>query len=109
MSKVQDTSELEKRVSVKKNLECYVKNKRNLWNNQELKFARYLHIGHAKAALLNQHYQMAFNGRLVMRFDDTNLAKEKEDFEKVILEDVDMLKIKPDNFTYSSDYFDAML
>lgn len=69
----------------------------------------YLHIGHAKAALLNQHYQLAFNGRLIMRFDDTNPAKEKEDFEKVILEDVDMLKIKPDTFTYTSDHFDKML
>ncbi|XP_050061571.1 bifunctional glutamate/proline--tRNA ligase-like isoform X5 [Aphis gossypii] len=69
----------------------------------------YLHIGHAKAALLNQHYQLAFNGRLIMRFDDTNPAKEKEDFEKVILEDVDMLKIKPDIFTYTSDHFDKML
>lgn len=28
---------------------------------------------------------------------------------KVILEDVDMLKIKPDTFTYTSDYFDKML
>jgi len=69
----------------------------------------YLHIGHAKAALLNQHYQLAFNGRLIMRFDDTNPAKEKEDFEKVILEDIELLKIKPDIFTYTSDYFDKML
>uniref|UniRef100_A0A3P8YUI1 Glutamyl-tRNA synthetase n=1 Tax=Esox lucius TaxID=8010 RepID=A0A3P8YUI1_ESOLU len=65
----------------------------------------YLHIGHAKAALLNQHYQLTFKGKLIMRFDDTNPEKEKEDFEKVILEDVAMLQIKPDQFTYTSDHF----
>uniref|UniRef100_A0A4W4HFL0 Glutamyl-tRNA synthetase n=1 Tax=Electrophorus electricus TaxID=8005 RepID=A0A4W4HFL0_ELEEL len=65
----------------------------------------YLHVGHAKAALLNQHYQVTFKGKLIMRFDDTNPEKEKEDFEKVILEDVAMLQIKPDQFTYTSDHF----
>uniref|UniRef100_A0AAY4BXL3 Bifunctional glutamate/proline--tRNA ligase n=1 Tax=Denticeps clupeoides TaxID=299321 RepID=A0AAY4BXL3_9TELE len=69
----------------------------------------YLHIGHAKAALLNQHYQVSFKGKLIMRFDDTNPEKEKEDFEKVILEDVAMLQIKPDQFTYTSDHFATIL
>ncbi|KAJ8713866.1 hypothetical protein PYW08_007486 [Mythimna loreyi] len=69
----------------------------------------YLHIGHAKAALLNQYYQQAFQGKLIMRFDDTNPAKENAEFEKVILEDVEMLEIKPDLFTHTSQYFDLML
>jgi bifunctional glutamyl/prolyl-tRNA synthetase len=69
----------------------------------------FLHIGHAKAALLNQYYQEMFKGKLIMRFDDTNPSKEKEDFEKVILEDLQLLQIKPDRFTHTSDYFDLML
>nr|XP_057934786.1 bifunctional glutamate/proline--tRNA ligase isoform X2 [Doryrhamphus excisus] len=69
----------------------------------------YLHIGHAKAALLNQHYQVTFKGKLIMRFDDTNPEKEKEDFEKVILEDVAMLQIQPDQFTYTSDHFAVIM
>ncbi|XP_058021418.1 bifunctional glutamate/proline--tRNA ligase isoform X3 [Ahaetulla prasina] len=44
-----------------------------------------------------------------MRFDDTNPEKEKEDFEKVILEDVAMLHIKPDQFTYTSDHFEKIM
>lgn len=69
----------------------------------------YLHIGHAKAALLNQYYQQAFNGKLIMRFDDTNPAKETVEFEQVILGDLEMLEIKPDLFTHTSQYFDLML
>lgn len=69
----------------------------------------YLHIGHAKAALLNQHYAQTYKGKLIMRFDDTNPAKENVEFEQAILEDLKLLDIKPDHFTHSSDYFDMML
>lgn len=69
----------------------------------------YLHIGHAKAALLNQYYANAFNGKLIMRFDDTNPAKETVEFEQVILGDLELLEIKPDMFTHTSQYFDLML
>ncbi|EDW24465.1 GL24160 [Drosophila persimilis] len=69
----------------------------------------YLHIGHAKAALLNQYYALAFQGTLIMRFDDTNPAKETVEFENVILGDLELLQIKPDVFTHTSNYFDLML
>ncbi|ESO04653.1 hypothetical protein HELRODRAFT_78758, partial [Helobdella robusta] len=69
----------------------------------------YLHIGHAKAALLNQYYQQAFKGKLIMRFDDTNPEKENAEFERVILDDVKMLGITPDIFTFTSDHFDRIL
>ena len=68
----------------------------------------YLHIGHAKAALLNQYYQQLFKGTLIMRFDDTNPAKENAEFEKVILEDLVMLQVKYDKLTHTSDHFDLI-
>ena len=69
----------------------------------------YLHVGHAKAALLNQHYQQSFKGRLIMRFDDTNPAKENEHFEKEILSDLDLLGVVADKYSHTSDYFDNII
>ncbi|KAK3902187.1 hypothetical protein C8A05DRAFT_34126 [Staphylotrichum tortipilum] len=56
--------------------------------------------------LKNTENGVAFNGKLIARFDDTNPAKEKQEFEDSILEDLQLLGIIPDRVTYTSDYFD---
>ncbi|KAG8735795.1 hypothetical protein FRC12_017912, partial [Ceratobasidium sp. 428] len=68
----------------------------------------YLHIGHAKAAMLNQYFAKMYEGKLIVRFDDTNPSKERSEFEETILEDLELLEIKPDILTHTSDYFDKL-
>ncbi|KAJ0116187.1 hypothetical protein J7T55_005133 [Diaporthe amygdali] len=52
--------------------------------------------------------QDAFDGKLIVRFDDTNPAKEKQEFEESILHDLGLLGIKPDQVTYTSDHFSQL-
>lgn len=69
----------------------------------------YLHVGHAKAALLNQHFAKMYGGKLLVRFDDTNPSKEKDEFVENILKDTRDLGLEWEATTYTSDYFPQML
>ncbi|KAI0950020.1 hypothetical protein AcV7_008616 [Taiwanofungus camphoratus] len=68
----------------------------------------YLHIGHAKAAMLNQYFAKMYKGKLLIRFDDTNPTKERTEFEETILEDLALLDIHGDKISHTSDHFDQL-
>lgn len=65
----------------------------------------YLHIGHVKAALLNFHYAKMYKGNMILRFDDTNPSKEKQEFVDAIIEDLHTLGVTFYRLTHTSDYF----
>ena len=56
----------------------------------------YMHIGHYKAAFLNNYFARAFKGKLILRFDDTNPSKEKDEYAESFVEDLALMKIQPD-------------
>jgi glutamyl-tRNA synthetase len=69
----------------------------------------FLHIGHAKALLVNGMLRDKYKGKMVFRFDDTNPSKEKHEFEEAIVADMKSLEVSYDvGPTFSSMYFDEM-
>ena len=55
----------------------------------------YLHIGHARAIITDFEIAEAFNGKTNLRFDDTNPAKEDEEFVDAIINDIEWLGYHP--------------
>ncbi|MBC8259999.1 MAG: glutamine--tRNA ligase/YqeY domain fusion protein [SAR324 cluster bacterium] len=69
----------------------------------------HLHIGHAKSIHLNFGVANDFDGKCFMRFDDTNPAKEDEEYVEGILRDVRWLGYDwGERLTHASDYFEQL-
>ena len=68
----------------------------------------YLHIGHVKAAMMNFHYAKMHEGKMILRFDDTNPMNEKIEFVDNIMNDLKTMGITPDQVSYSSDHFEML-
>ncbi len=67
----------------------------------------YLHIGHAKSICLNFGLAVEFGGRCYLRFDDTNPAKEEQEYVDAIKEDVQWLGFRWHELRHASDYFEV--
>jgi glutaminyl-tRNA synthetase len=73
----------------------------------------YLHIGHAKSICLNFGLARDYNGRCHLRLDDTNPAKEEQEYVDTIMDSVKWLGFDweqggGDYLHYASDYFDRL-
>jgi len=68
----------------------------------------FLHIGHVKAICINFGLGLTYNAPVNLRFDDTNPAKEEQQFVDAIKNDIAWLGYKWDQERYASDYFQQL-
>ncbi|WP_418511964.1 glutamine--tRNA ligase/YqeY domain fusion protein [Corallibacter sp.] len=68
----------------------------------------YLHIGHTKAIGISFGLGEKYNAPVNLRFDDTNPAKEEQEYVDAIKKDVAWLGYQWENELYSSDYFQQL-
>ena len=73
----------------------------------------YLHIGHAKSICLNFGLARDYRGRANLRFDDTNPAREEQEYVDTIMDSVQWLGFDWQDASgvhlhYASDYFDQL-
>ncbi|MEW6035306.1 MAG: glutamate--tRNA ligase [Candidatus Micrarchaeota archaeon] len=68
----------------------------------------YPHIGHAKAFCLSWTIARRYNGRAILRWDDTNPEAEKEEYTAAIRDGMTWLGLDWDDEKYCSDYLPQM-
>jgi glutaminyl-tRNA synthetase len=68
----------------------------------------YLHVGHASAICLNFGLGIDYQAPVNLRFDDTNPAKEEQEYVDAIKRDIEWLGFQWSNECYASDYFQQL-
>jgi glutaminyl-tRNA synthetase len=68
----------------------------------------YLHVGHASAICLNFGLGLDYQAPVNLRFDDTNPAKEEQEYVDAIKKDIEWLGFKWTEERYASDYFQQL-
>ena len=68
----------------------------------------YLHVGHASAICLNFGLGIDYHAPVNLRFDDTNPAKEEQEYVDAIKRDIEWLGFQWNNECYASDYFQQL-
>jgi glutaminyl-tRNA synthetase len=87
---------------------------RNGLSNDKLRFRfppepnGYLHVGHASAICLNFGLGLDYQAPVNLRFDDTNPAKEEQEYVDAIKKDIEWLGYEWNNECYASDYFQQL-
>lgn len=66
----------------------------------------YLHIGNARAALINYLFAKKNNGLFILRQDDTDLERSEQRYADAVIEDLTWLGLKHADFFKQSDRFD---
>ena len=66
----------------------------------------YLHIGNARTALFNWLYAAANDGQFILRLDDTDRERSREEYAEAIESDLNWLGIKPHRIERQSSRFD---
>jgi glutamyl/glutaminyl-tRNA synthetase len=82
-------------------------NSTNNDNNIRVRFAPsptgHLHIGGLRTALFNYLFAKKNNGKLILRIDDTDIARSKKEYEDSIISDIKWFDIKYDEFYRQSE------